>query len=27
MHNLGTPATHDLFTDNQKWGDVATWNR
>lgn len=27
MTSLGTPAAHDLFTDNQKWGDIASWNR
>ena len=27
MTTLGTPSAHDLFTDNQKWGDVDGWNR
>lgn len=27
MSSLGTPAAHDLFTDNAKWGDIASWNR
>jgi cytochrome P450 len=27
MRNLGTPAAHDLFSDNQKWGDLDSWNR
>ena len=27
MSTRGNPSTHDLFTDNQKWGDIGSWNR
>lgn len=27
MTSFRTPSAHDLFTDNQKWGDVGAWNR
>ncbi len=23
---IGAPAAHDIFTDNQRWGDLAEWN-
>lgn len=24
---VGPPAAHDIFTDNERWGDIADWNR
>ncbi len=24
---VGAPAPHDIFTDNERWGDLADWNR
>lgn len=25
--NIGAPAAHDIFTDNQRWSDQADWDR
>jgi cytochrome P450 len=25
--DIGAPAPHDIFTDNQRWGDAEAWNR
>ncbi len=27
MTGIGAPAPHDIFTDNQRWGDLDEWNR
>ena len=27
MTTIGTPAPHDIFTDNHRWGDLDDWNR
>ena len=27
MNEIGPPAPHDIFTDNQRWGDLDAWNR
>ncbi|MEM7323627.1 MAG: cytochrome P450 [Actinomycetota bacterium] len=27
MTDLGAPAAQDIFTDNQRWGDLDEWNR
>ena len=27
MNGVGAAAPHDIFTDNQRWGDLDDWNR
>ena len=27
MTAIGAPAPHDIFTDNERWGDLDEWNR
>ena len=27
MDHVGAPAPHDIFSDNQRWGDLDEWNR